>query len=410
MNTMKVILIAVVAFGTGCESLLEVERSPNAIPADAIDSETAFQSRLIGSASDFRAGAGAGVVYGGLFTDELMWSESFPRREEIERRAIDPANDILADDPYTNLQVGAKTSKDLQRDILAGKFPRFITGDIATAAELGQISLYSGYSRLYLADLFCTLAFDNKGPEMPSADVYKVAIEDFTRTIGATRASALIRNAAYVGRARARLQTGDKVGALADAKMVPVGFAYNLEYATSGPSNAVYSWTWGNRRLPVAVTFRAPKLDGTATVDPRVKVVDAGRPSFSGTDQLWAPSKYQQITSPLRIASWDEAQYIIAEIEGGDVARNIIRDMRTRNGVTMVWDPNKTATAQELLVKVIDEKVRTMVLEGFRMADMRRLYEVYKIDIFPTGPRFGTDTCMPLPNKERFNNPELLPT
>jgi hypothetical protein len=225
MNTMKVILIAVVAFGTGCESLLEVERSPNAIPADAIDSETAFQSRLIGSASDFRAGAGAGVVYGGLFTDELMWSESFPRREEIERRAIDPANDILADDPYTNLQVGAKTSKDLQRDILAGKFPRFITGDIATAAELGQISLYSGYSRLYLADLFCTLAFDNKGPEMPSADVYKVAIEDFTRTIGATRASALIRNAAYVGRARARLQTGDKVGALADAKMVPVGFA-----------------------------------------------------------------------------------------------------------------------------------------------------------------------------------------
>jgi hypothetical protein len=271
------------------------------------------------------------------------------------------------------------------------------------------VSLYSGYSRLYLADLFCTLAFDNTGPEMQSADVYKVAIEDFTRAISASKVTAAVKNAAYIGRARARLQTGDKVGALADAKLVPLAYAYNLEYATSGPSNAVYTWTWSNRRLPVATTFRAPKIDGTATVDPRVKVVDTGRASFSGTDQLWAPTKYQQITSPLRIASWEEAQFIIAEIEGGDVARNVIRDVRTRNGVTLVWDPDKKATANELLVKVIDEKVRTLVLEGFRMPDMRRFYSVYKIDLFPTGPRFGTDTCMPLPNKERYNNPGLTP-
>jgi hypothetical protein len=392
--------------GTGCDELLEVGRSPNIIPGDGISGEGSFQSRYIGAASLFPAAVGNAAVYGGLFTDELLWSGSFVRRDEIDRRSVESANDIVADEPYTALQRAGKVAKDLQRDILAGNFPRFITTP-ETSAEVAQVSLISGYSRLYLADLFCTLAFDNTGPELDAEDVYQMAIEDFTRAIDATQAAAAVRTAARVGRARARLQLGDRQAALAEAQQIPEGFAFNVEYSDQSTQNTVWSFTWSNRRLPVSTHFRQPTIDNTSTTDPRVRVIDSGRTSFSGSDRAWAPQKYSTSGSPIRIASWEEAQFMIAEISGGDVARGIINTLRARNGVSIVWDPNKTATPEQILRKVIDEKGRTLLLESYRMGDMRRYYDQYDIDLFPTGERFGAQTCMPLPDKERNNNPGL---
>jgi hypothetical protein len=402
----RCLVLVLVFFGAGCDELLEVERSPGTIPAEGISGEGSFQARYIGAASLFTIGIGMGVVYGGLFTDELLWSGSFPQRDQIDRRSAEPGNDILADEPYTTLQRSVKVAKDLQSEILDGLFPRFVTTP-ATSPQLAQVSLYTGFSRVYLADLFCTLAFDNTGPEMNSADVYRVAIEDFTKAIDATQATAAVRNAARVGRARARLMIGDKPGALADALLVPQGFSYVVEYSDASTSNTVWSFTWSNRRLPVSTHFRQPKIDNTQTVDPRVRVVDSGRTSFSGSDRAWAPQKYNANNSPIRIASWEEAQFIIAEIQGGAAARTIINDLRTRNGVTIVWDPGGTATAQQILAKVIDEKSRTLLLEGYRMGDLRRYKDQHQNDLFPTGERFSNQTCLPLPNKERLNNPGL---
>jgi hypothetical protein len=390
----------------GCDELLEVERSPGTIPAGGVGGEGSFQSRYIGAASLFPQAIGSGAVYGGLFTDELLWSGSFVRRDEIDRRVVDPANDVVADEPYTSLQQAAKFAKDLQRDILAGNFPRFVANPEASE-QLGLVSLISGYSRLYLADLFCTLAFDNTGPELNPDDVYGSVIEDFTRAINATNATPDVRTAARIGRARAQLQLGDHAAALADLEQVPEGFAYEVEYSDETTSNTVWEFTWSNRRLPVSTHFRQPRLDGTEIVDPRVRVIDSGRTSFSGSDRAWAPQKYATNGSPISIASWQEARFMIAEIEGGDVARDIINDLRARNGIDLVWDAAHAATEDEILRKVIDEKGRTLLLEGYRMGDLRRYAEQYDIDLFPTGDRFGDQTCMPLPDKERNNNPGL---
>lgn len=400
------LILAVAVTTSGCDNLLEVERSPGTIPAEGVNGEGSFQARYIGASSLFAVAVGAAVVYGGLFTDELLWAGSFPRRDEIDRRSVDPANDVVADEPYTGLQRGVKVSKDLQREILQGLFPRYVTVP-ENAVQLAQVSLYTGFTRVYLADLFCSLAFDNTGPELTPESVYRMAIDDFTRTINATGSTTAIRNAARVGRARARLQVGDNPEALADARLIPDGFAFQIEYSDQSSSNNVWSFTWNNRRLPVSTHFRQPKLDDTQTVDPRVKVVDSGRPSFSGSDRAWAPQKYPANSSPIRIASWEEAQFIIAEIEGGDVARDIINALRVRNGVTLMWDVNRTATPQQILAKLIDEKGRTLLLEGYRMGDFRRYLAQYQLDLFPTGDRFGTQTCIPLPDKERQNNPGL---
>lgn len=402
----RAMLVVTASLLPACDSLLEVDRNPGTIPAEGIDSESSFQSRYIGVASLFPSAVGNAAVYGGLFTDELLWSGSFVRRDEIDRRTIDPANDVVADEPYTSLQIAAKVSKDLQRDILAGTFPRFVTNP-ETSAQLGLVSLISGYARLYLADLFCTLAFDNMGPELDSDDVYAIVIEDFTRVINATQADADIRMAARVGRARAHLQLGHHAEARADAVLVPDGFSYEVEYSDQTTSNTIWSYTWSNRRLPVSTHFRGPTLDGTTVVDPRVRVVDSGRTSFSGSDRAWAPQKYATNASPVTIASWQEAQFIIAEIDGGAAARTIINTLRARNGVDMPWDEAGTATPEQILRKVVDEKGRTLLLEGYRMGDMRRYMERHQIDLFPNGERFGTQTCMPLPDKERNNNPGL---
>lgn len=405
---LRVILVLAAACSAGCDDLLEVERSPGIIPGDGIGGEGSFQSRFIGAASLFTEAVGSAAVYGGLFTDELLWSGSFVRRDEIDRRTIDPVNDVVANEPYTDLQQATKVAKDLQREILAGNFPRFVPAPEASP-ELAVISLYSGYTRLYLADMFCTLAFDNTGPEMDSDEVYLMAIEDFTRAIDASDADAEVRTAARVGRARAQLQLGERQSALTDAQQIPEGFAFEVEYSDESISNTVWSFTWSNRRLPVSTHFREPTLDDTGTVDPRVRVVDTGVTSFSGSDRAWAPEKYSANSSPLRIASWEEAQFMIAEIEAGDVARDIINNLRTRNGVDIVWDANRTATDEQILRKIIDEKGRTLLLEAYRMGDMRRYFDQYQIDLFPTGDRFGTQTCMPLPDKERNNNPGLNP-
>ena len=57
--------------------------------------------------------------------------------------------------------------------------------------------------------------------------------------------------------------------------------------------------------------------------------------------------------------------------------------------------------------KVREEKARTLFLEGQRMGDLRRYLDQYGVDLFPDGPTFGDQTCMPLPNAERDNNPDI---
>lgn len=400
--------LTAVAIGARCDSLLEVAADPNAINAEGVGGEASYQARTIGTVSDFAAGMGSGIVYGGLFTDVLVWGGSFVRRDEIDRRTIDPTNDVVANEPYTALQIAAKTSKDLQREILDGSFPSFVE-DPENSEDLAQVSLVSGYSRLLLTDLFCTLAFDNTGPELTSADVYGLAIQDFTRAINAAGADEEVRNAALVGRARAQLQLGERAAALSDAGLVPEGFEYVLEYSGNGgrETNEIYTYTWGNRRLVVGPRFRQPTIDDTDILDPRVKVEYTGGASFSGNVPHWAPTEHESPSSPVRIASWEEAQFIIAELEGGAVATGIINDLRARHGVGVVFNADGSATDQEILRKVVDEKSRTLLFGGTRMADMRRYLERYAIDLFPTGERYGDQTCMPLPNKERQNNPGL---
>ncbi len=98
---------------------------------------------------------------------------------------------------------------------------------------------------------------------------------------------------------------------------------------------------------------------------------------------------------------------MVAEAQGGATARDIINQVRAAQGIVEVFDAAGTASDTEIRDKLIDERSRELFMEGQRMGDLRRYLSGFGLDMFPTGPLFGTQTCMPLPDLERDNNPGL---
>ena len=69
-----------------------------------------------------------------------------------------------------------------------------------------------------------------------------------------------------------------------------------------------------------------------------------------------------------------------------------------------------SATAADIRTQIIEERRREFFVEGHRLGDMRR----YGIAFTPTaatayqyGGVYGAQTCFPLPDVERINNPAI---
>ena len=105
--------------------------------------------------------------------------------------------------------------------------------------------------------------------------------------------------------------------------------------------------------------------------------------------------------SPIPIASWEEAQLIIAEARP-DEAEAAINRLRNAQGL-----PEYTPSGEGHIADVLEERRRQLFLEGHRHNDMLRH------DLpFPTGANHmgefrGDVTCLPLPLQERENNQNI---
>ena len=76
-------------------------------------------------------------------------------------------------------------------------------------------------------------------------------------------------------------------------------------------------------------------------LDPRVEVTDQERGHPNTEIALWFAEKYQSAGSPVQLASWEEAQLIIAEaaIEAGNYgqASSIFNTLRANVGLSPTW-------------------------------------------------------------------------
>jgi hypothetical protein len=100
----------------------------------------------------------------------------------------------------------------------------------------------------------------------------------------------------------------------------------------------------------------------------------------------------------------EEAQLIFAEATGGQAGIDALNRVRAASGVTtpLVADP-----ASDITPLVLEERRRQLFSEGQRYADMLRKHLPFVTGVNRKGQTFGSVTCVPLPDVETRNNPNL---
>jgi hypothetical protein len=287
-----------------------------------------------------------------------------------------------------------------------------------TNINIARAATFRAYAMLFMATDFCsgTLA---SGPELTNNQMLDSAIFWFTKgvdvgTANATADGLNLARASLVGRARAKLQKGDKAGALADANAVPDGFTINLTYQDDLAnrirlSNALWRGTVDRSVISVPPYYQ--------TTDPRVKWLPPGQHPYNAWDAAagayYIQQKYPNYAAPIRLASKLEAEYIAAEASN-DINQQLalINRQRLAFGYTQYSGPTD---AMSVLTELFNQKGFDFWLEGKRLADFRRQPIAASRYVPVAGTPYwrpnlgniGSQTCYPLPFADRDNNPNL---
>jgi hypothetical protein len=374
-----------------------------------------------GAISDFECAFSRYVVGSGLLVDELLNAIASSNNYDYERRTL-PANAPYGTGTCTSNQFpGVYTTLSTARASADSALARM---EVWTDAEVpnrqrmvGQLAAYAGYSLVLLGEGMCTAAI-NVGPEMTPAQLFAEAILRFDKAVTAatTTADATTLNFARLGRARALLNAGNLSAAETDAASIPAGFVVSTspDAINARRQNFVFVHAGGlNSFSTVDPTFRNLTLLGGAA-DPRVLVTNTGRSGTAPGTTIWTANKHAALTTPMPIAKYAYAQLIVAEarVAAGDLAgaETAINNARnTRAGMTQFAFAGLTAA--EVRDTVLEDRRRELYLEGHRLGDIRR----YNLPLIPAtgstytagGGTYGAQSCFPLPDVERINNPNI---
>jgi hypothetical protein len=402
-------LALTLAATTACNQLLAVD-NPGRVPEEALGDPALMPILEAASLQTFQCGFAAYVATTGMLAGEYLSANSFIDNHPWEWRgnaeiranpgSCNVARGTTAMGFYTPLQQAR-----FQLDQAATRVTAFSAAQVPTRTKiLTEMLAYAGYAYTLLAEGMCDMTVDG-GPRMTRAQVLAIAEKRFTDAIAIAGADASLKNMATVGRARVRLDLGNLSGAATDAAAIPTGFVRNAEYSETTPTreNRLYNLTVRNDYLSVGEAYRGLTV-GTQP-DPRVRVTDMKRRGSDNTTPVFQQQKFIGSGAvPLPIASWNEAQLILAEAVGGQAGIDAINRVRAANGVTtpLVADP-----ASDITPLVLEERRRQLFSEGQRYADMLRKNIPFITGVNRKGQTFGTVTCVPLPDVETQNNPNF---
>lgn len=421
---MKRIAIAGALLATlgACEGILDVEPASR-IPADELENPANAALLVNGAVADFECGFGAYVVLGGLVGEELVDATQTADRFPYDSRNVQPSDrrySIFSCESlgvYTPLAT-ARSSADNALRILEGATDDQVPDRAALTATAAA---YAGYSLVLLGEGFCSgtissIEADGEivyGTELSRAELFAAAEDRFTQAIAAAEAAGDddLLNAAYVGRARTRLNLGRYADARVDALLVPPDYVRNA--SASAVSDRRENRVWDqNSALSTSTSVGEPYRNFD---DPRVPVVPvltrggAVQKSVTGIP-LYRQLKYPDAASPIPLATGDEARLIVAEADAraGELesAIAIINDFRLAAGQPAFSSSDPPAVLNE----IVDQRRRELFLESQHLGDVIR----YDIDLMPQpgtpyhgGGVYGESLCLPLPDVERANNPNL---
>jgi hypothetical protein len=388
--------------------------APSRVPVETLDSPTNAGLMVNSAVGDFECAFGAAVTVEGIISDELADAQLGAAAWPYDRRdANTQTNGSYGTAPCdANQTPGIYTPLSTARwsaDNAVKKLQAWTDAEVQNrSALLAQAALYAGFSYSMIGMSMCDAAFDLQAP-VNQAAIFALAEARFTTAITTAGAAASVVNAAYVGRARVRLYLGNKTGAAADAALVPAGFVLNAGTGSNDNRryNRVFAATGQFGNYTVEAISRALTTEN-GQADPRSATITMTTRPSDAKSLIVEPAKYSAYTSPIRMASYDEAQLIIAESQGGAAAVTIINNMRAAVGLSPYTGATDAASIQTL---VISERRRALFVEGFRNYDIQR----FNIPLNPAagtayplkGGFYGTTTCLPLPDIERFNNPAV---
>lgn len=410
--------VTAVAMFAACNSsdLLDVETPAN-VPVDLLNDPTNAVLMVNSAVGDFECALGSTIAVEGIISDELADAQLGAAAWPYDRRdANTQTNGSYGTNPCSNNQTpgiyNPLSTARWDADHAVKNLTEWTDAQVPNRQTLlAKANLYAGFAYSLIGMSMCSAAFD-LGPEVQQAAIFPLAEARFTAAIAAAQgaqATALL-NAAYVGRARVRLYAGNKTGAATDAALVPSGFVLNA--ANDATDNRIY-----NRIFSITAQSGFYTVEGLSRdlrtengeLDPRSASTQTNTRPADARSVIYVPNKYASgYAAPTRVASYVEAQLILAEAQGGQTAVTIINALRSAVGLQPYTGATDAASIQTL---IIGERRRALFLEGFRNYDMQRFNvpfnpavgEAYPIK----GGTYGNTRCLPLPDVERFNNPSI---
>lgn len=419
------LLLAPLGAAVGCGELLEVQ-APSRVLEESLRKPATAKLLVDGARAAFGCAFQAYVNGVALLTDEMEDTQLAAAAWPWDRRDWNGSlGQAYAESPCTAFQIfGVYTPLQTARfsaDDAVTTISGFTDEEVPNRqALLAQAQLLAGYGRVLLGEGFCSAAID-VGPQLFPDDFFTEAEARFTQAITLAQGSAqtAIERAARVGRARARVGLAQLPGqpanaakyaeAKADAQGVPTGFVFNMPY------NAASAFSQNN----IAQRNRFSLLYGVAANyrnlnDPRVRVTNSTLRGADATTIVWFADKYPLRDTPIPLARYEEAQLIIAEAElaAGNPAGaiSILNTLRGRPGIGLppYGGPTDAASVRSFLIQ---ERAKELFLEGHHFWDINR----FGLPLDPPagapyplkGGTYADLRCLPLPDIERINNPNI---
>ncbi len=422
--------VSTLAVASACSEITSLKQeNPGLLSVETLYVPANAPLLVSGAISDFECAYNRYVVGTGLFSDELTVGISQTANFDYDARRLNTnatygTNHCQSPTPSSSQQPGIYTPLSTARataDTAAVKLEGWTDAEVPNRQRLiGQAYSYAGLSLTLLGEGMCSAAI-NLGPEIQSPALFTEAVARFTKAIAAATAAndQTTLNLARLGRARALLDLGgaaNLAAAAADAALIPATFVVNTspDAVNTRRQNTVFVTISQSSFTTVDPAYRNVLVPGGTTQDPRVAVTDLNRSGTATGSRLWIPTKDNALTAPIRIASYAEAQLIVAENAAatGDLngAVTAINNARARTTGVPAYVLPAGATAADVKAQIIEERRREFFVEGHRLGDMRR----YGIAFTPAagtpyqyGGVYGPQTCFPLPDVERINNPTI---
>jgi hypothetical protein len=422
-----VVLVSVAATAA-CRDITVLEQSnPGTLEAAKLYVPSNAQLLLNGAISDFQCAYQRYVAGSGLLGDELSNAIAgsdnydYDGRRTRTNQAYGTATCGNNQQPpiYTTLSVARGSA-----DTLISRLKVWTQAELPPGTNrerlIAQAYVYAGYSILLLGEGMCSAAI-NVGPALTPAQLFAEADIRFDSAVvyaaavtPNTAADVALGQFARIGRARTAINLADYTGAAADAALIPSTFAtVNTanDAINARNQNTIFFHINNSSFSTVDPSYRGLTVGGIA--DPRVAVTDQNRNGTAPGSRIWTANKYPALNTPVAIAKYAEAQLILAETNTrannfAAATININNARNTRAGMPQFVYAGETQA--QMLTQIVEERRREFFLEGHRLQDFKRfnLTLTPPVGALDAGNQaYGSQTCFPLPDVERVNNPNI---